>query len=92
MGKSFDPQKIDHPYSDASTACKELEERFNPGPQGQQKWPAMLHENLNPINEIIKDGQIDPTEFDSELGKLNREERNHLMKEILKHPSVHSVG
>ena len=94
MGKSFNPQKIEHPFgvSDASTACKNLEESFNPEIRGQRKWPAMLNDNLNPIDEIIKDGQIDPREFDCELEKLSEQERNHLMKEVLKHPLIHSIG
>ena len=94
MGKALDPEKIEHPYgtSDASKACEFLEDKLNARVQRNQKWPATLRENLNPITEIIKDGKIDPMEFDSELEKLSEEERNHLMKEVLKHPLIHSVG
>ena len=90
LGKLFDPTKIEHPFgsSDASSACKILGTRG----QGEQKWPALLQENLNPLNEIIKDGKIVPEEFDYELEKLTMEERNFLMEEVLKHPLVYSRG
>ena len=93
MGETFNPQNITHPFgvSDASAACKTLEQRFTAEIEGKQKWPSMLHENLNPLNEIIKDGKIDPSEFDSNLENLSERERNHLMKEVRKHPLIRSV-
>ena len=44
------------------------------------------------MDEIIKDGQIDPKEFDDEIGKLSDEKRKHLMREVLTHPLIRSLG
>ena len=88
LGKLFDPTKIEHPFgtSDASSACKILKNRLQVG----QEWPDLLKDNLNPLNEIVKDGRIEPEEFDRELEKLTKEKREHLMKEVLKHPLMYS--
>ena len=88
LGKLFDPTKIEHPFgtSDASTACEILENRLQVG----QQWPDLLKDNLNPLNEIVKDGLIEPKEFDGELEKLTKEKRKHLMEEVLKHPLMYS--
>ena len=45
-----------------------------------------MNDHLNPIHEIVKDGKIEPCEFDGELEKLKTEDRIYLMKEVLKHP------
>ena len=88
LGKLFDPTKIKHPFGgpDATTACNNLKDGLQIG----QKWPDLLKDNLNPLNEIVKDGQIEPKEFDRELEKLTQEKREHLMKEVLKHPLMYS--
>ena len=86
LGKLFDPTKIEHPYKNATIACGFLKKRLQNG----QQWPDLLKDNLNPLNEIVKDGQIEPKEFDRELEKLTQEKREHLMKEVLKHPLMYS--
>ena len=84
MGKAFDPQEIKHPYgfSKASDACK----LFRAGTPEGQRWPDLMNDHMNPINEIVKDGEIEPCEFDVELEKLSTEDRKYLMEEVLKHP------
>ena len=86
----FDPTNIEHPYgvSDASSACKILRTRE----QGEQKWPALLQKNLNPLNEITKDGKIVPEEFDYELANLTKDQRKKLMEDVMKHPLVYTSG
>ena len=84
MGKAFDPQEIKHPYgfSKASDAC----EMLRAGTPTGQRWPDLMNDHLNPINEIIEDGKIEPCEFDVELEKLEAKDRKYLMEEVLKHP------
>ena len=90
LGKLFDPTKIVHPFgtSNAAKACGSLKDRLQSG----QQWLDYLNQkdNLNPLNEIVKDGRIEPKEFDRELEKLTQEKREHLMKEVLKHPLMYS--
>ena len=90
LGKLFDPTKIVHPFgtSNAAKACGSLKDRLQSG----QQWLDYLNQkdNLNPLNEIVKDGRIEPDEFDRELEKLTQEKREHLMKEVLKHPLMYS--
>ena len=83
----FNPKQIVHPYgiSDPSKACKE----FGSVKNEEQKWPA---KNLIPMEETIKDGQIDASEFDSNLQRLSIQERDHLMKEVIRYPLIHSIG
>lgn len=90
LGKLFDSKNVIHPFntSDALRACEVLRSRETDG----QKWPALLLENIIPITEIPKDGQIDPREFDDGIRKLSEQKRNDLMKEVLKHPLIHSIG
>ena len=92
LGKAFDPQRIVHPFgvSDATTACRILRQKLNSVRKDQEEWPSLLTENLNPLNEITKDGMIEPREFDGDLEKLDDKDRDHLIKEVLKHPMFYA--
>ena len=92
LGVAFDPQSIVHPFgvSDSTAACKILKEKLHIARQDQEEWPSLLTQNLNPLNEITKDGMIEPREFDGDLEKLDDKDRDHLIKEVLKHPMFYA--